>query len=281
MSIVSKRENKIFERIVIESGKELKRLYDEEFKEIKKGKHDYLTGADIRSEELILNELQKEKIPYKIVAEEKLKGIKFPLISTDTETGVLYIDPLEGTHNFRRHRKDFGGFGVTIGLVKNGCPVYVLFYNSATDELYKAVKGEGGFMNGKRIRVSDRKPGVDSLDIIFNHWPDIKHVGKYLDKLRGGDNRITDYTPTSCSDAVDISIVARGSADGLVYIYKEADPWDLISALFIEEAGGIVTNIEGKPWYSIDNKDGLMEVRNSMIAGNKYVHQLLFNLYNQ
>jgi myo-inositol-1(or 4)-monophosphatase len=213
------------------------------------------------------------KIPYKLVAEEK--QLNLGLIGTDE--GIIYIDPLEGTHNFTRKRKELG-FGVTLGLVKNGCPVYVVFYNPVYNQIYRAIKNEGAYLNNKRIYVSDRKPG-DKLDIIFNHWPDIEPVGKYLDKLRSGKEKITDYTLTSCSDAIDICMVARGSVDGLVFIYKgeEAQPWDLITALLIEEAGGKVTNIRGKPWYRVD-KNGL-KVKNSMVAGNLSVHEALLNLY--
>ena len=277
---ISDKKDKILENIAKEAGELLLTLYDKELIEQKKGKHDYATDADIKTEELIISRLQREKLPYTLVAEEKLKGIKFPLklglINIDSEDLVLYIDPLEGTHNFTRRRKEFG-FGVTLGLVKNSYPIYVVFYNPVTKELYKAIRDEGAYLNAKRIHVSDRK---SSLDIIFNHWPDVKHAGKYLDKLRGGDERITDYTPTSCSDAVDITMVARGSADGLVFVYKKADPWDIIPALLIEEAGGIVTNIRGSPWYRTE-KDGFIEVRGPMIAGSKCVYRKLFNLYNQ
>lgn len=269
MVLLKEREFGVLNDIAQESGELLLNLYNTEMEEIQKGRHDFATDADIESEKLIIRRLKEAQAPYAIIAEEKLEDVKFPLRLGNS--GVLYVDPLEGTHNFRRKRKEFG-FGVTLGLVKNGQPVYVVFYNPVTKELYKAIKDGGAYLNNEKIHVSGRQA---NLDIIFNHWPDRKYVGKYLDKLR----RATDYTPTSVSDAVDMWMVARGSADGFVYIFRKADVWDLVHALGIEEAGGTVTNIRGDQWFVAD-RDGFIEVRNSMIGGNPYVHNRLFQLYS-
>lgn len=268
MDLLKEREFAILNDIAQESGELLLNLYNTELEMTQKGQHDYVTDADKKSERLIITRLRESGLPYVVVAEEKLEDVRFPLRLGNG--GFLYVDPLEGTHNFARKRKEFG-FGVTLGLVKRDQPVYVVFYNPVTKELYKAVKGDGAYLNGERIHVSDKQEG---LDIIFNHWPDRRYVGRYLDKLR----RMTEYTPTSVSDAVDIWMVARGSVDGLVYVFKKAGTWDLISALAIEESGGKVTNIGGGSWFVI-NRNGFMEVRNSMLAGNPYVHSMLLENY--
>ncbi len=266
MVVISEKEIDMLNDIAQEAGEFLLTRYGEEPEIIQKGEHDFTTNTDKKSQRLIITRAKELSLPYTLVAEEKLDDIKLPLRLGDS--GVLYIYPLEGTHNFARKRNEFG-FGVTLGLVRNGYPVYVVFYNPVREELYKAVRGGGAFLNGERIHVSDRKT---DLDIVFNHWPDRKYVGRYLDKLR----RVTEYTPTSVSDAVDIWMVARGSVDGLVYIYKKAEAWDLINAMGIEEAGGKVTNKNGNAWYTIDGHD-FMRVGRSMIAGNQYVHQLVLN----
>jgi myo-inositol-1(or 4)-monophosphatase len=282
MKTISDREEKILENIAYEAGNLLLKLYGEKItiKQLK-GKHDFATDADIKSEIFIINRLKKEKLPYLAIGEEKHGvDIKFPLklgLIDDDKASVIYIDPLEGTHNFYNKRGELG-FGVTLGLVKDGHPVYFVFYNPLQKQLYKAIKNEGVYLNGKRIYVSKKNPEKkgEKIDIIFNHWPDVKNVGEYLDTLR----KVTEYTPTSCSDAVDLLFVARGSADGLVYIFNEAEVWDMFPALGIEEGGGKVSDINGRSWYIID-RHGFMKVQNSMLAGPYYVHQMLFNLYNQ
>ena len=275
MTLVTVKETSILDDIAKDAGELLLTKYNEELEEQQKGRGDYATSADIESERRIITRLKEANADYVVYAEEKLEDVKFPLrLGND---GILYVDPLEGTHNFRRKRKEFG-FGVTLGLVRKDAPVYVVFYNPVTKELYTAAKNGGAHLNGEPIHISDRQ---ERLDIIFNHWPDRMYVGKYLDKLRGGNLnvRLTDYTPTSVSDGIDMWIVARGSADGLVYIFRKAATWDLIHALGIEEAGGRVTNIKGGPWFIV-KRDGSLEVRNSMIGGSPYVHSLLLQRYN-
>ena len=268
MSTVSEREKVALKEIATEAGSLLLDLYGKELDMVRKGTHDYATGADIQSERLIIGRLREHHLPYTVMAEEKLEDIEFPLRLGDE--GILYVDPLEGTHNFSRKRAGFG-FGVTLGLVRDGIPTYVVFFNPTITEMYEAELNQGAYLNGERLQVSQR---AERLDVIFNHWPDLKYVGSYLDKLRG----VTEYTPTSCSDAIDIWTVARGSADGLVYVFKHADTHDLISTLGITEAGGVATNIKGQPWFSLD-RSGFMKVSHSMLAGNPMVHQKLLSLF--
>lgn len=241
---------------------------------IQKGRFDYATEVDHKSQEIGIKRFRENKIPYVIVGEEKTEDVKFPLRLGDA--GVLYFDPLEGTHNFYRGRKE-SGFGVTIGIVEKRELIYAIFYNSLTKELYEGEKGKGAYLykNGERIQLHVSEKTVN-LDVGFNHWPEVEEVGAYLDKLR----KITDYTLTSASDAIDLIWVARGSLDGLVFIYNRAAPHDMVPALLVEEAGGRVTNIKGGPWYTI-NQNGFMEVTNSMIAGNPEVHLKLLELYKE
>ena len=240
---------------------------------IQKGRFDYATEVDLKSQKIGILRFRENKIPYVIVGEEKTENVKFPLHLGDA--GVLYFDPLEGTHNFYRGRKE-SGFGVTIGVVEKKELSYVIFYNSLTKELYEGEKDKGAYLykNGEKIplHVSGR---TANPDIGFNHWPEVEEVGAYLDKLR----KITDYTLTSASDAIDLTWVARGSLDGLVFIYNQAAPHDMVPELLVEEAGGRVTNIKGGPWYTI-NQNGFIVVTNSMIAGNPEVHLKLLKLYN-
>lgn len=263
---------------LIATVKEIGEYQSENFGKVteitQKGRFDYATEVDLKSQKTGIKRFREIDVPYVVVGEEKTKDVKFPLHLG--ESGVLYFDPLEGTHNFYRGRKE-SGFGVTIGIVEKRELCYVIFYNSLTKELYEGEKDKGAYLykNGEKIplHVSER---TANPDIGFNHWPEVEEVGAYLDKLR----KITDYTLTSASDAMDLTWVARGSLDGLVFIYTRAAPHDMVPALLVEEAGGKVTNIKGGPWYTI-NQNGFMEVKNSMIAGNPEVHLKLLELYKE
>ena len=233
-----------------------------------KGRFDYSTEVDLMSNEIGVQSFRRSGLPYVIVSEEGESPLRLG------DSGVLYFDPLEGTHNFYRGRRE-AGFGVTFGVVEGNQLVYVLFFNVASEEFYEAEQGKGAYVTVKgqkrKLRVSNRE---ERLDIGFNHWPDVAGVGDYLDRLR----RLTDSTPTSLSDAVDLACVAGGSLDGLVFVYRRAEPWDMVPALLVEEAGGIATDIRGNSWYRIDPK-GFMKVENCLLAGSPEVHARLLELY--
>ena len=235
---------------------------------LRKGRFDYSTEVDRMSHEIGMRSFRRSGLPYVIVSEEAKRPIRLG------DSGVLYFDPLEGTHNFYRGRKG-SGFGVTFGIVEEDQLIYVLFYNVATGELYEAGNGEGAWVSVKgEKRKLEVSQGKQELDIGFNHWPDVMQVGRYLDRLRS----VTDATPTSLSDAVDLAWVAGGRLDGVVFVYGRAEPWDIVPALLVEEAGGIVTDIKGDSWYSIDSK-GFMKVENCLVAGSPEVHARLLELY--
>lgn len=235
---------------------------------ISKGLFDYATDVDIACQEIGIERFREKHIPYCVVSEELTELVNLG------DRGVLYFDPLEGTHNFLRGRKE-SGFGTTIGIVEQNRLNYVVFYNALTKELYEGEKGYGAYVYAdeqkKSLHVSNP---TDRLDIGFNHWYDACNAGAYLDKLCS----LTDCTPTSASDAIDLVWVARGSLDGLVFIYECAAVHDMMTALLIEEAGGIVTDLKGNPWRTVDN-EGFSETKNGMIAGNPHTHQLLLELY--
>ena len=61
------------------------------------------------------------------------------------------IDPMDGTTNFMR---GYRHSAVSIGLVQDGEGVLGVVYNPYTEELFAAVRGEGAFLNGAPIQVS-------------------------------------------------------------------------------------------------------------------------------
>ena len=60
---------------------------------------------------------------------------------------------MDGTKEFVSKN---GEFTVNIALVENQRPVLGVIYVPVTDELYYAVKDEGSYYQGKKIRVSNK-----------------------------------------------------------------------------------------------------------------------------
>lgn len=78
--------------------------------------------------------------------ESEVNGIKK---LTDDPTWI--IDPIDGTANFVRGLKITC---VSIGLVIKKVQTLGIVYNPFLDELYTAIRGQGAFLNGKRISTS-------------------------------------------------------------------------------------------------------------------------------
>jgi myo-inositol-1(or 4)-monophosphatase len=110
-----------------------------------KGEVDIVTESDRRSEELIVGRLRARFPEHAIVAEEgsgrAAANAKF----------CWHVDPLDGTTNFAHA---YPCFCVSIGLAEEGKPIAGAVFDPVADEMFTAVRGEGAYLNGKRIRVS-------------------------------------------------------------------------------------------------------------------------------
>src|SRR6185503_20244146 len=113
-----------------------------------------VTQADRIANELIVTRLQREFPGDGILAEE----------SVDTsrrldKSRVWLIDPLDGTNGFIAGN---GDFAVQIGLAQEGEPILAVVYQPSTGVLYRAVRGEGTWIERPQLepqqaRVSSKK----------------------------------------------------------------------------------------------------------------------------
>ena len=113
---------------------------------MEKERMDFASEVDRAAEALIIRELKRAYPRHGIVAEESGEHGKA------RQTWV--IDPLDGTHNFLR---GFPHFCVSIGFRDHGDLVYGVVYDPLRDETFTASKGDGAFLNDRRMRVSQRE----------------------------------------------------------------------------------------------------------------------------
>ena len=105
---------------------------------------DYRTSADVEAEQAIIEAIEKVFPDYNIIAEEhgtKEKNSQYTFV----------IDPLDGTNNFVL---GLPAFASTVALLKNNEIIYAVIHHPVIGDLYHAMKGEGAFMNGRRISVN-------------------------------------------------------------------------------------------------------------------------------
>lgn len=201
-----------------------------------KGRANLLTKADLESQKYILGQIKKSFPEHDFLAEEN--GIR--------ETGsshVWVIDPLDGTLNYAH---GYPASVVSIGIMKDSRPFAGGIYDPFRNELFIGMKGKGATLNGRKINVSPVKKLEDSLLVTgfaFDRAeiPDF-YCGFYSAFLR----RCHDIR-RSGSAALDMAWTACGRTEGF-WEFK-LNPWDVCAGrVLVEEAGGKVTDFEGKPW---------------------------------
>lgn len=180
---------------------------------------------------------------------------------------VFIVDPIDGTTNFI---KGVPVVGISVGLARNGRMEQGVVYNPYTDEMFTARRGHGAFLNGKSIAAS-KNPLEDSI-AYFGSAPYYRQYGpisfaiaqklyeKSMDVRRLG------------ASSLDLCYLAAGR--GECYFECVLFPWDYAAgSLILEEAGGIVTDMTGKPLRFDQNC--------SMAAANAPCHQPLLDIIAQ
>ena len=199
-----------------------------------KGVSDFVTKADIKAEQVIREDLMHARPAYGWMGEESE-----PVEGADPRRRWI-VDPLDGTTNFLH---GLPHWSISIAMEHKGEVVAGVIYDPIKDELFTAEKGGGAWVNGKRIRVSNRKDLSECLfatGVPFGAKKTLGQTTKDLISLMpvcAGVRRLG-------SAALDLAYVAAGRYDG--YWERELQPWDMAAGLLmVREAGGYVSDMAG------------------------------------
>lgn len=134
-------------------------------------------------------------------------------------------------------------YAVSIALAYRGEVVAGVIYDVAKNELFTAAKGEGAFLDNRRIRVSDRKDmnrAVIGTGFPFRRSDDFK--GYMMSFMRVAERTAGIRRPGSA--ALDLAWVAAGRYDG--FWESGLSKWDIAAGgLMVLEAGGLITDLSG------------------------------------
>lgn len=242
-------------------AKQLRKYFNNEDLKIsnKEGINNWVTEADHAAEKAIIETIQTDFPGHFILSEETGE------MKTDSEIKWI-IDPIDGTINFA---SGIPLCAVSIGVEKNGEMVLGAVYNPFINELFFAEKKEGAFLNDKKISVSQKKEVLHSC--LVTGFP-----YSYLDEpngpLQSFEKFIRKGVPVRRlgSAAIDLCWVAAGRFDGF-YEHK-LSPWDVAAGfLIVEEAGGKVTDMQGKKYSPYHHQ---------IVATNRLIHDELIEVIN-
>lgn len=191
---------------------------------------DVVTAADKAAEKLLIDHIRSAYPGHSILSEESGEELH--------ESDYRWvIDPLDGTTNFSQ---GLPLFSVSIGIEHNGETVVGVVFAPYMNELFHAVRGEGAWLNGERVRVSgklslDQSVVATGFPVDKDSNPDnnLDNVARIMPRVRG--------LRRLGSAAIDLCYVAAGFLDG--YWELNLHEWDVSAGLLIlEEAGGSYTH---------------------------------------
>ncbi|MBQ9009343.1 MAG: inositol monophosphatase [Clostridia bacterium] len=203
----------------------------------KRNRADFVTDYDLRVQQYLIDNL-KPLVPEAVFyGEEDTVGND----GRNSEEGFcFYLDPIDGTTNFV-----FGYHHscTSVGIGLDGRIIAGFVYNPYNHEMYRAVRGQGAFLNDRRLWVENRE--LQEGILAFNGPVNRDNEGPFFEILRilYGET----YTiRSSGSAALDLCRVASGG--NVAYVQDQLSPYDYAAAsVIVEEAGGVITQVDGSP----------------------------------
>jgi len=219
---------------------------------------DLVTDADIAVSNFLIDRIHTEYPDHHIHTEEE---------GDDINPGAQYewvIDPIDGTRNFAM---GISFWCVMVAILKDGELYMSAIYNPLVGELFFAAKGQGAYMNDKRIFVNK----VDSLDHGFGiagrcDGTDFdEEFKKVLVKL----NKDTNAWVHGFGTMLAVCHLASGGIDFFMVNFGFDHDY-LPVALICREAGALVTNSEGGEWT---------RYRRDIVIANPNLHSKVLELF--
>ena len=209
----------------------------------KKGPRDFVTKTDKHVEKILIEELSKTKKNYSFLSEE------VGSIENKDKDNIWIIDPIDGTTNFLH---GIPHFAICLALESKKEIISGLIYDPIKDEMFYAEKNKGAYLNNQRLRVSNKNL-IDECLFSSNH------EGVKFSNLN--------MRYSGCA-ALDLAYVASGRLDG--FFHNKINIWDVAAgALLVEEAGGIVNDLDKFDQNNIDIRASSGAINDKMLENLK------------
>lgn len=166
------------------------------------------------------------------------------------------VDPIDGTKGFVR---EYPFFSTQIALMRDGEIILGVSSGTMMDELAWAEKGQGAWLNGKQLQVSDiydpERAAISTGNLkslaSSDGWAVLGDIVKHADRIRG------------YGDFYHYHLLAAGKIEAV--IESDVNILDIAAlSMIVSEAGGVFTDLNG-------NKPTL-ETR-SVLAANASLHE--------
>lgn len=212
-----------------------------------------VTQADLEAEEIITSMIAESFPDHKFLREEGEST------GGADDDHLWVIDPLDATNNYAH---GIPHFAVSVAYAEKGVPQVGAILDPMRGELFTAARGEGAFLNGKPMRVSENASLPECIIGTGFYYDRGELMERTLKAVHDLFKRNIRGIRRFGSAAVDLCWVACGRFDGF-FEYRLA-PWDYAAGgLIVEEAGGTCFDREGGP-LRIDSESVI--VANAAVA---------------
>ena len=209
-----------------------------------------ITSADLAMQKRLERELKQAWPKILVLGEEMTIAEQQAVI--DSGKAYWCLDPLDGTNNYAA---GLPLFAVSIALVVNSESVQGLIYDPTRDEMFTARKGEGAYLNGEKLNVTNRNHHAHRViaEIEMKRLPEELKM-RLIKAPPYGSQR------NSGSSAIDWCWAAAGRFD--VYLHGGQKLWDYAAGqLIFSELGGHSISLDGEPVFR-----GKLETRSVLAA---------------
>lgn len=201
----------------------------------KEGYSNIVTSSDLEIQNFLCQELELLTPGCGFLCEEGDEQ------RTQGKDLIWIIDPIDGTANFSRGISDCC---ISVALKNKGEITHGVVYNPYKNELYQAEKGQGSYLNGNKLSVSDR---------VFENGLLCTAMSLYNKQYAKVCSDIIYEAYMQCNDvrrfgacALELCYMAAGTCD--LYFEYRVLPWDYSAAyLILREAGGVLVGRGGEP----------------------------------
>ncbi|MFI5758987.1 inositol monophosphatase family protein [Streptomyces sp. NPDC051569] len=163
------------------------------------------------------------------------------------------VDPAEGNIN---HIHGMSEWAVTATLVRDNVPVLTVVHLPLTDDTYTALAGRGAYLNGERLRPSEKTALNAALVGTGQAKPGeteetFRRIGASVTAMLINALVVRVSVPAT----LQLIHVAAGRMDAF-WQFSDVRSGLLSGALLVMESGGTVTDTQGNPW-NLESRDFL------------------------
>jgi len=201
----------------------------------RKGPADFVSAADLNAEKTLREELARARPDFGFLMEESGASE-----GRDPRRRWV-VDPLDGTTNFLH---GLPHWAISIAVEENNAIIAALVYDPIKDELFTAERGQGCFLNDRRLRVSSRRNLADAIFATGIPFKGLDGHEGFLTELKGV-MAVSAGVRRWGTASLDLAYIAAGRYDG--FWERGLHPWDFAAGiLLVREAGGMVSELNGK-----------------------------------